>query len=83
MPDEPENLTLRYLRSIDTRLDGVAHDVHELKVTQAAIMEALATSQKFLAAQAAHMLRVDEKLDRIEKRLNLVDPASGDALKQP
>jgi len=41
-------------------------------------MDTLAAQQRILAAQAAHMLRVDERLDRIERRLELVEtPAAG------
>jgi hypothetical protein len=38
----------------------------------------MADEDKTLASQAAHMLRVDERLDRIERRLDLVEtPAAG------
>jgi hypothetical protein len=53
---EPENLTLRLLRSIDGKLDRVHDDVKDIKVRITAVDEALAG-----------------RLDRIERRLELVD----------
>jgi hypothetical protein len=65
MADEPNNLVLRYLRSIDGRLDGIARDISEIKRSQAGMLQ-------ILASHDARLLRVE---DRIEKRLGLVDPA--------
>jgi hypothetical protein len=67
MADEIETnyqALLRYLRSIDARLDGMAHDIAEIKGTQ--------------SSQDARLLRVEERLDRIERRLDLTStPAAG------
>jgi hypothetical protein len=68
MADEPVNLTLEYLRRIDTRLDGMAADIRELKSTVAGMLQ-------ILASQDNHMLRMEVRLGRIEERLGLVDPA--------
>jgi hypothetical protein len=70
-----EDKVLDFLRErfnrLDARLDGIAHDVHELKVTQAAILQ-------ILTSHDARMLRVEERLDRIERRLELTStPAAG------
>jgi hypothetical protein len=42
--------------------------MHELKTTQAAMLQILAT-------HCTHQLRVDERLARIEPRLSVADPA--------
>jgi hypothetical protein len=68
MADEPENLTLRYLRSIDTRLDGIARDIAEIKASSAGMLQ-------ILASHDARLLRVEERLDRIDRRIGLIDPA--------
>ena len=68
MAEEPENLVLHYLRRIDTRLDGMAADIRELKTTVAGILQVLASHDN-------HMLRMEVRLERIENRLDLHDPA--------
>jgi len=70
MADEPDNL-LRYLRAIDTRLDGMARDIHDIRVRVTNVEEGLALVNRRLD-------RVDERLDRIERRLELTEtPAAG------
>ena len=66
MVDEPDNLMLRILRSIDTKLDRVIEDVAELK-TRVGILEAQ------YASISNRMDRIERRLDCIEKRLGLVD----------
>jgi len=68
--DEPENLTLRYLRSIDSKLDRVIEDVQDLKVCTTAVEEGMAGVHRRLD-------RVEARLDRIETRLELVDNPYG------
>ena len=41
MADEPENLTLKFLRRIDEKLDRVAEDVHMIKVRLTSVEESL------------------------------------------
>ena len=66
MTDEPTNLTLRYLRSIDTKLDRVIEEVRDLKVRMTAVEEGLAGVNRRID-------RVEDRLDRIERRLELAD----------
>ena len=66
MVDEPDNLVLRMLRSMDAKLDRVIEDVAELK-TRVGILEAQ------YASISNRMDRIEGRLDRIEKRLSLVD----------
>jgi hypothetical protein len=62
---------LKHLRSIDARLDGMARDIAEIKGAQSGILQ-------ILASQDARLLRVEERLDRIERRLDLTStPAAG------
>ena len=66
MVDEPDNLVLRMLWSMDAKLDRVIEDVAELK-TRVGILEAQ------YASISNRMDRIEGRLDRIEKRLSLVD----------
>jgi DNA-binding FrmR family transcriptional regulator len=63
---EPKNLTLRLLRSIDGKLDGVHDDVKDIKVRMTSVEEALAAVNRRID-------RAEGYLDRIERRLELVD----------
>jgi hypothetical protein len=63
---EPDNLVLHHLRSIDTKLDLVRADMHDLKVRTTQVEEGLAGVNRRLD-------RADERWDRIEKRIGLVD----------
>ena len=77
MADEPENLTLRYLRSIDTKLDRVVEDVQDLKVRMTSVERGLAGVEMSIAGVQHRIDRVDQRLDRIEARLDLVDNPYG------
>lgn len=66
---EPDNIVLRYLRSIDDKLDLVRADVHDLKVRMTHVEEGLAGVHRRLD-------RVDERLDRLETRVGLTEIGS-------
>jgi archaellum component FlaC len=66
MTEEPENIVLVMLRRIDAKIDRIADDVRDLKIRQTATEEALAGVNRRLD-------RLDVRVERIEKRLDLVD----------
>lgn len=68
MAENVENLVLEYLRRLDKKVDGIAEDVREIRTTQAAMLQLLASHDN-------HMLRMEDRLGRMEKRLELHDPA--------
>jgi len=70
MADEPDNLVLRYLRSIDQKVDRLVEDVRDLKVCMTGVEEGLAGVNRRLD-------RVEDRLDRIETRLELSDHPYG------
>ena len=68
MADEPDNHTLVLLRRMDAKLDRVLEDVHDLKVRMSSVEEGLAGIHRRLD-------RLDVRVDRIERRFDLVDAA--------
>jgi hypothetical protein len=68
MGENVENLILQYLRRLDKKVDALADDVREARTVLSGVVQ-------ILASQYAHMLRVEMRLGRIEKRLDLHDPA--------
>ena len=60
-----DNLLLRYLRSIDSRLHGVARDISEIKASQAGMLQILASHDALVG--------LEDRLDQIEKHFGLTD----------
>ena len=77
MTDEPENLTLRHLRALDAKLDQLSKDMkfgfetltgHLVGLTgRVAGLEIRATAMEAWSADTT------QRLERIERRLNLID----------
>ena len=65
---EPENHTLVLLRRMDAKIDRVLEDVHDLKVRMSSMEEGIAGIHRRLD-------RLDVRVDRIERRFDLVDAA--------
>ena len=77
MADEADNLILEYMRRFDiqlkvfdSKLDRLGEDMHELKVRMTHVDENLAGVHRSLD-------RMDFRMERIEKRLELIDSPYG------
>ena len=68
MTDEPDSILLAILRKIDQRTERMAEDLHDLKVRVTAVEEGLAGVNRRLD-------RLEIRVERIEKRLELSDAA--------
>ena len=68
MSDEPTNLILPMLRDIRSVLGKIAEDVADLKL-RVGMLEA------GYASMSLRLDRIDIRLERVEKRLGLIDPA--------
>ena len=66
MASEPDNIVLVMLRKIDERTERMADDLHDLKVRVTAVEEGLAGVNRRLD-------RLEGRVERIEKRLELSD----------
>ena len=66
MADEPDNIVLAILRKLDQRTERMAEDLHDLKVRVTAVEEGLAGVNRRLD-------RLEGRIERIEKRLELTD----------
>lgn len=77
MSEQPENLTLNYLRRLDSKIDSLAQDIADLKHRMTAVEIQLgsmaSTEQSHYASLAMRLDRHDARLERIERRLELVD----------
>jgi archaellum component FlaC len=66
MADEPDNVAPVMLRRIDAKLDRISDDMRDLKVRATATEEAIAGVNRRLD-------RLEMRVERIEKRLDLVE----------
>ena len=73
MADAPENLVLEHLKRIQATLDGMKFDILDLKVRASATEQHLAQLSMQYAGLSSRMDRFDERLSRIERRLDLIE----------
>lgn len=66
MANEPDSIVLALLRKIDQRTERMADDLQDLKVRVTAVEEGLAGVNRRLD-------RLEIRVDRIERRLELTD----------
>jgi hypothetical protein len=65
----------QYVERIDERIERIGADMQDLKVRVTSLEGQTAHLQTLIAAQSARMDRIDMRLERIERRLELT-PAS-------
>jgi len=80
MASDVENLVLEHLKRIQARLDAVGLDVADIKGRISLLEENVALARTDIAhlhamhaGQAKRLDRFDERLARIERRLDLVE----------
>jgi hypothetical protein len=66
MADEPDNIVIQYLRRFDAKLDRVVDEMLDVKVRPTAVEEGFAGVNRRLD-------RLEIRVERIERRLDLVD----------
>jgi hypothetical protein len=79
MSDQPESLTLIFLRRLDAKMDRVLDDMgdvrHRLTTLEIQVGQLASTEASHYAGLAQRIDRVEQRLDRIERRLDLVEAA--------
>ena len=73
MAEEPESLILQMLRDMRASLSRIENDVGDLKLRMSAVEMHLAAQQAEIAGLNKRMDRFDERLGRVERRLELVE----------
>ncbi|HIJ62079.1 MAG TPA: hypothetical protein HPQ04_05240 [Rhodospirillaceae bacterium] len=75
MAEEPDNLMLRYLRKLDEKLDQVIETQRDhgrrLTALEVGVGNMAATEMSHYANSAMRADRTDDRLDRIERRLEI------------
>lgn len=75
-PDNPENLTLVYLRRILGEMTGVRADIKELRTRVGAVEHGIAQLNTTTAELSTRIDRLTDRIERIERRLDLVEEPS-------
>ena len=71
--EAPENLMLVFLRRLDQRMERLEGDMADIKLQATAIEEHLASIMMSMAGANARMDKIDARLARVERRLDLTD----------
>jgi archaellum component FlaC len=72
MDDGPDSIVLRFLRGLDAKVDRLADDMREVKQRLGALAEGLALQAHAIASISRRVDRLDERLERVERRPDLV-----------
>jgi hypothetical protein len=70
---ETENLIIEHLRHIRRAVDETRLDLMDLKTRVTAVEVSLGQVVTLLAAQSGRMDRIEDRLGRVERRLELTD----------
>ena len=73
MTDDVGNLILERMRRMDDRLSNIEGDLHDIKLRMTVVEEHLGNVVLSISGLNARMDRFDERLTRVERRLELSD----------
>jgi regulator of replication initiation timing len=71
--DEPDSITLRYLRRLDEKLDRLGDQVSDLSAEVRGIKTHMAGFLQHEVASDSAMAALRERLTRVERRLDLAE----------
>ncbi|EZP57544.1 MULTISPECIES: hypothetical protein [Sphingomonas] len=71
MTENVENLILERLRRIDDRLSNIEGDMHDVKLRMTVVEEHIGNLVLSVSGLNARMDRFDERLTRVERRMEL------------
>jgi hypothetical protein len=80
MSDQPENLTLIFLRRLDSKMDSLAQDfadlTHRMTAVEIQLGSMASTEQSHYASLAMRLDRHDARVESIERRLDLAEASA-------
>jgi predicted nuclease with TOPRIM domain len=77
MSDTTESLVIEILRKLQGEMSIMREDIRDIKVRLSSIEARLAHTHADYATQSLHIDRLEDRLSRIEHRLDLNDQPSG------
>jgi len=73
MSDEPDNIVLVHLRRIESKLDKQTEDIGDLKRRVTSLEAGVSLLHGDFAGQSIRIDRIEQRLERIGRRLDLVE----------
>ena len=73
MPDEPNSIVLEHLRHIRRAVDRIELDLTDVKSRVSSLEQVQGQILALMGTMNQRMDRFDERLGRVERRLDLVD----------
>lgn len=77
MTESVADLTLVFMHRLDQRLDRLESDIGDIKLRSTATEEHLASIMMSVAGLNSRMDKIDGRLARVERRLELTDAGEG------
>lgn len=69
MADEPENLTLRMFRHLDTKLDTIMDRTHDLTARMSLVEDQLVGLRAEIVGLRTDFVRLEHRMDRVDDQL--------------
>jgi hypothetical protein len=73
MATDADNLILEHLRHIRKAVDELRLDMSDVKARMTAVKVTMGQIVSLIATQSGRMDRIDDRLGRVERRLDLAD----------
>jgi hypothetical protein len=73
MAKDADNLILEHLRHVRKAVDELRLDMSDVKARMTAVEVTMGQIVSLLATQSGRMDRIDDRLGRVERRLDLAD----------
>jgi hypothetical protein len=74
MTDDPDNLTLRYLRRLDEKIDRIGDQLADLTTDVRGLKTHIAGFMQNEVSQDGAIASIRQRLERIERRPELTEP---------
>jgi predicted nucleic acid-binding Zn-ribbon protein len=73
VPNEPENLTLRFLGQLDAKLDVVTDRLLDLTACVSSLEDQLVGFRNDLTGLRADFVRLEHRMDRLDTRMQRIE----------
>ena len=73
MTEEPENITIRYLRRLDEKVDRIGERMDEMNAEMRAMKSMLSGVMQNTVVHDSELASIRSRLERVEWRLDLME----------
>ena len=73
MSDGPDSLVLRFLRTMDAKIDRMSDDIHDLRDRVAGVERAVLADRRDRANDAEQVVHIQVQVDRLTDRVSRME----------